>query len=38
MKRELKWDGKAEKFVNDPEADKWLKRADRQGYVVPNLA
>jgi predicted dehydrogenase len=35
--RELKFDGKTEKFVNDPEADKLLTREYRQGYEVPKL-
>jgi predicted dehydrogenase len=35
--RELKWDGKKERFVGDNEANAMLKRNDRAGYVVPNL-
>jgi predicted dehydrogenase len=35
--RELKWDGKKEQFVGDAQANKLLKRADRKGYVIPNL-
>ena len=30
--RKLKWDPKAERFVNDPEADTFLKREQRKGY------
>jgi predicted dehydrogenase len=33
--RQLTFDGKAEKFVNDPEADKLLTREYRQGFVIP---
>jgi predicted dehydrogenase len=35
--RELKWDGKKEKFVNDAEADRLLARPARPPYAVPNL-
>jgi hypothetical protein len=38
MKRELKFDGARERFVNDPEADKLLTREYRAPYVIPNLA
>jgi predicted dehydrogenase len=34
--RDLKIDGKNEKFVNDKEADKMLTRDYREGYVVSN--
>jgi predicted dehydrogenase len=37
MKRPLKWDSKAEKFVGDDEANKLLRRAERPGYGVFNL-
>jgi len=37
--RELKMDGKAEKFINDQEADKLLTREDwRKPYQVPDLS
>lgn len=35
LKRELKFDGKTEKFVKDPEADKYLTREYRAPYIVP---
>ena len=35
--RELKFDGKTEQFVNDPEANKLLTREYRAPYVVPKL-
>jgi predicted dehydrogenase len=39
MGRELKFDGKTEKFLNDTEADKLLTRQEwRKPYVVPNLS
>jgi predicted dehydrogenase len=34
--RELKFNGAKEKFVNDPEADKFLTRDYRKPYVVPD--
>lgn len=34
--RELKFNGAYEKFVNDPEADTFLKRVYRKPYVVPD--
>ncbi|HMF71456.1 MAG TPA: hypothetical protein VK616_08270, partial [Flavitalea sp.] len=34
--RSLNWNGEAEKFVKDPEADAMLTRDYRKGYVVPN--
>jgi len=33
--RKLVFDGKSETFVNDPEADKYLKRAGRAPYTMP---
>jgi len=30
--RALKWDPKLEQFVNDAEANKWLRRDQRKGY------
>ena len=33
--RELAFDGKTEKFVKDPEADKMLTREYRKPYIVP---
>ncbi|MFV0444057.1 MAG: Gfo/Idh/MocA family protein [Planctomycetaceae bacterium] len=32
--RSLEWDPAAEQFVNDPEADKWLKREQRKGFEI----
>ena len=32
--RDLTFDGKKEKFVNDPEADKMLTRKYRPPYVI----
>jgi hypothetical protein len=37
LKRELTFDGTAEKFVKDPEADKFLTRDYRKPYVVPKV-
>jgi hypothetical protein len=37
LKRPLKWDAKAEKFIGDDEANKLLRRAERPGYGVFNL-
>ena len=34
--RSLNWNGEAEKFVKDSEADAMLTRDYRKGYVVPN--
>jgi predicted dehydrogenase len=36
--RSLKFNGGAEKFVNDAQADAMLKRVYRQPYVVPEVA
>jgi len=39
LQRELKFDGKSEKFLNDKEADKLLTRQEwRKPYVVPDLS
>ena len=32
--RPLKWDPTSERFVNDPEADKWLLKEYRKGYTL----
>lgn len=37
LDRQLTFDPKAEKFVNDPEADKMLKRDYRKGFEVPEI-
>ncbi len=37
LKRPLKWDAKAEKFIGDDEANKLLRRDERPGYGVFNL-
>ncbi len=37
LKRELKFDGKKEQFIMDPEANRLLKREYRKPYVVPTL-
>jgi hypothetical protein len=36
LNRQLTFDGKAEKFVKDAEADKMLTRKYRPPFVVPN--
>ena len=36
--RTLKWDPKAEKFVDDQEADKLLSRPRRKGYELPAVS
>ena len=33
--RELKFEGKSEKFINDKEANSMLRRAYRKPYIVP---
>ncbi|MBN1490960.1 MAG: gfo/Idh/MocA family oxidoreductase, partial [Phycisphaerae bacterium] len=33
--RKLQWDPKAERFVNDDEANKLLSRPRREGYELP---
>ena len=33
--RRLQWDPKAERFVGDEEANKFLTRPRRQGYELP---
>jgi len=35
--RRLRWDPKKWKFVNDPEADKWLDRERRGKYQLPGI-
>jgi len=37
LKRPLKWDSKAEKFIGDDEANSMLKRPERPGYGIFNL-
>jgi predicted dehydrogenase len=37
LKRELKWDAKKEQFA-DAEANKYMHRHDRKGFVVPKIA
>jgi len=34
--RQLRFDGRTEQFVGDPEADKLLKRVGREPYVIPD--
>jgi hypothetical protein len=34
--RPLQFDGKAEKFVNDKEADRLLTREYRRGFEIPS--
>jgi predicted dehydrogenase len=36
LKRSVQFDPKTERFVNDPEADKLLRREYREPYVVPD--
>jgi hypothetical protein len=31
----LKWDAKAERFTNSPEANTFLTRSSRRGYELP---
>ncbi|UCD27792.1 MAG: gfo/Idh/MocA family oxidoreductase, partial [Planctomycetota bacterium] len=33
--RKLIFDGKSEKFINDNEANRYLKRAPREPWVIP---
>ena len=35
--RKLRWDPKAEQFLNDPEANKLLARPRRKGYELPKI-
>ena len=35
--RSVHFDPKTERFVDDPEADKYLKREYREPYVVPEV-
>jgi len=35
--RQLQFDGKTEKFVNDKEADRLLTRQYRKGFEMPKL-
>ena len=37
LKRPLKWDAKAERFIGDDEANSMLRRAERPGYGIFNL-
>jgi hypothetical protein len=37
MEKVLTFNPSAEKFVNDPEADKMLTRNYREGFEVPNV-
>lgn len=37
LKRKLNWDPVAERFVNDPEADRYLSRAMRGGWHLPTV-
>lgn len=32
--RELQWDPRLERFVEDPEANQWLKRQQREGFEI----
>jgi len=34
--RQLQFDGKSEKFVNDKQADQLLTREYRKGFEIPN--
>jgi hypothetical protein len=34
LKRKLYWDPKAERFINDKEANKWLSRPQRAPYAI----
>jgi hypothetical protein len=35
--RTVKWDPKAERFRDDPEADKLISRERRKGYELPSV-
>ena len=37
MGRRLEWDPEKQQFVNDPEADKWLSRPQREPYTFENV-
>ncbi len=37
LNRKLQWDPKAERFVNDEEANKFLSRPRRKGYELPKI-
>jgi len=34
LKRKLYWDPKAERFINDDEANSWLSRPQRAPYAI----
>ena len=36
-RRRLEWDGEAERFPGDEEADRWLSRKRRRGYELPEV-
>jgi len=35
LQRKIKWDPKAERFVDDDEANRLLSRPRRKGYELP---